>query len=281
MCSCTQTSKTPAGPPGNFNYVFACTDSDGATKEVRVTAGNDDSAKTLAELDCESSRLATYVDRFTTLHEQRLPSDKSEELLTLQCYLQADDDYYYIYPDPCKNIFYRAPKQAVKLYEKTSSVNCSDGSVKGLFTITLDACAVDAKLQYDKGIYTKEIQASTRYSADTLSVKITFRANGEGTISFNGNSYPCLGNPTIKYPTDLTITTADKFPQKYSTEYQVMMYFAILIWGQRGIYIHWGDDTLATNDGPSAGCIHVEKPQIETLYNWITLNTRIQISYPW
>lgn len=56
MCICKQKSKKPAGTPGNFNYVFTCTKDDGTTKEIKVTAGNDNEAKQLAELECDESK---------------------------------------------------------------------------------------------------------------------------------------------------------------------------------------------------------------------------------
>ncbi len=55
MCTCKQKSKKPAGSPGNFNYIFLCVKNDGTKKEIKVTAGNDNEAKQLAELECEDS----------------------------------------------------------------------------------------------------------------------------------------------------------------------------------------------------------------------------------
>ncbi|MCE7070884.1 hypothetical protein LZG74_11255 [Dyadobacter sp. CY327] len=56
MCTCKQKSKKPAGTPGNFNYVFSCTNDDGTKTEIKVTAGNDNEAKQLAELECDESK---------------------------------------------------------------------------------------------------------------------------------------------------------------------------------------------------------------------------------
>jgi lipoprotein-anchoring transpeptidase ErfK/SrfK len=59
------------------------------------------------------------------------------------------------------------------------------------------------------------------------------------------------------------------------------MHFAILIMGDRGIYIHEGDDTIATNGGESAGCIHLAPGNAEAFWNWVSGPTRITIDYPW
>lgn len=60
------------------------------------------------------------------------------------------------------------------------------------------------------------------------------------------------------------------------------MPWAVKIWGQKGIFIHEGPDTIARNDDePSKGCIHLASPNAKDFYDWITGNTRVQISYPW
>jgi len=119
----------------------------------------------------------------------------------------------------------------------------------------------------------------------TLKIKIIFKENGEGFIQFNNESYPCLGQKNRMYPKDLTINPIKDVTVKklkhFSQEFQVVLEYAIRIWGQKGIYIHYGLDNLKDNEGDSAGCIHVEKPQIVQLYNWIDKKTRILIEYPW
>jgi hypothetical protein len=48
--------KTPAGGAGNFDYEYKCTCADGTKKDnVKVTAGNDNEAKQLAQTDCDST----------------------------------------------------------------------------------------------------------------------------------------------------------------------------------------------------------------------------------
>lgn len=116
----------------------------------------------------------------------------------------------------------------------------------------------------------------------TLQVKIAFKANAEGSLTYGGKTVPCLGNPTINYTEDLTvqgIVGTDKFVSKYSSEFGVYMNWAVLIMGDRGIYIHEGPDNIADNDGVSAGCIHLA--DAKSFYDWVTGRTRIQISYPW
>jgi hypothetical protein len=48
--------KTPAGTPGNFNWEYTCTCGDGTKKEnVEVTAANQNEAKLLAQMDCDTA----------------------------------------------------------------------------------------------------------------------------------------------------------------------------------------------------------------------------------
>jgi hypothetical protein len=53
MCTCIQKDKKHLGS-GNFEYTFECTKTDGTKKTIKVTSGNDNQAKQLAELECES-----------------------------------------------------------------------------------------------------------------------------------------------------------------------------------------------------------------------------------
>jgi lipoprotein-anchoring transpeptidase ErfK/SrfK len=96
------------------------------------------------------------------------------------------------------------------------------------------------------------------------------------------------------YPRDITVTTRDKFRVKFSQEYVTMtgpggtaeparMPYAILIWGQRGVYIHsWPNPpTYAGNGGPTGGCIHLSTIDAPKVFNFVDGRTRIVISYPW
>jgi hypothetical protein len=115
----------------------------------------------------------------------------------------------------------------------------------------------------------------------TQRIEIAFQANGDGTMNCHGlGTFPCEGRPGLKYPTDLTVTAADKELLHHSIEFNCDMPYAIRIWGQRGIYIHeWG--YCRASDGPSEGCIHLCRPNAATVFNWITGPTRITITYPW
>ena len=55
MCTCIQKDKKHLGS-GNFEYTFECTKTDGTKKTIKVTSGNDNQAKQLAELECESKQ---------------------------------------------------------------------------------------------------------------------------------------------------------------------------------------------------------------------------------
>ncbi len=121
---------------------------------------------------------------------------------------------------------------------------------------------------------------------DILAVKrvtIDLKANGEGTLAYAGQSCPCLGKPGVQYTKDLTVRGVegvDKFPVKYSTEWDADMPWAVLIMGNRGIYIHEGWATLAQNGGPTKGCIHLDPAHAKGFYDWVDGPTRVLISYP-
>lgn len=275
MCTCKQKSKVAAGTPGNYNYVYTCKDADGKETDYSFAATSDRQALELAELLCPDKASAFGLIR------SKPGFDGSSQGTTILAYAEADETFYYIYPELYSHVFYKVKKTEVNQFKKRSAIN-HDSEVLPIFLIDLKSDAILEKTELGSpAIFQQELNISTNRWMPVQLARIAFNANGEGTITFNGNSYPCLGNPGIKYPVDLTVNTTDKYRTKFSQEFQVTMEFAILIWGQRGIYIHYGDDTIAANGGVSAGCIHVEEPQIESFYNWITGPTRITISYPW
>lgn len=130
-------------------------------------------------------------------------------------------------------------------------------------------------------------------------IHIKFNGFGEGQLECKGyNTFRCLGKKGLRYPRDLTINPALPFVKRhpyFSEEYvcdypgigQVSvpcrMNYAILIWGQRGIYIHeWPNRaTYVGNGGPTAGCIHVEVGDAKKIYDWVDTKTRITMVYPW
>jgi len=108
---------------------------------------------------------------------------------------------------------------------------------------------------------------------------ISLNANGEGTLECVGlGTYQCLGNPSMDYPDDVTVTGVvgtDKFQERFSEEFQVTMKWAVLLGWQRGLFIHEGADSIAENGGVSAGCIHLAEPNAKTVYDWVDGKTRI------
>lgn len=129
-------------------------------------------------------------------------------------------------------------------------------------------------------------------------INIKFNHLCEGGMECVGlGNFRCLGKK-IKYPRDLTINPAlprvkshPYFSQEYVCDYPSIgkievpcrMNYSILIWGQRGIYIHeWpGQATSVGNGGQTGGCIHVEVGDAKKIFDWVDTKTRIVISYPW
>jgi lipoprotein-anchoring transpeptidase ErfK/SrfK len=134
----------------------------------------------------------------------------------------------------------------------------------------------------------------------TKRIKISFyndKAEGNLTCVGLGRTFQCLGKSGERYPTDLTVNPDKKGVKKhphYSGEFscppndnslgQCRLDYAILIWGQRGIYIHaWhGMATYAGNGNKDTeGCIHLSKRDAKIVYDWVDTRTRVTISYPW
>lgn len=130
-------------------------------------------------------------------------------------------------------------------------------------------------------------------------ININFNGLCEAEMECIGlGKFRCLGKKGLEYPKDLMIDPSlpyvkkhPHFSQEYVCDYPASkqvavpcrMNYSILIWGQRGIYIHeWpGRATHAGNGGPTAGCIHVEAGDAKRIYDWVDRKTRIVISYPW
>jgi len=65
---------------------------------------------------------------------------------------------------------------------------------------------------------------------------------------------------------------------------QCIMNYAILIWGQQGVYIHeWATTpTYAGNGNQSThGCIHLARGDAKRVYDWVDTRTYITVSRPW
>ncbi len=181
------------------------------------------------------------------------------------------------------------PKSAIEIISESKIVNADTKEEVAVYSLRIDKDAPCLRLTASTaGLLLKQASITCiddRELFRTKRAKITFQANGEGQLIYGNKNIGCLGSPTVKYTQDLTIqgiVGTDKFLRKFSDEYQVWMEFAVLIMGQRGIYIHEGAPTLEENGGePSAGCIHLGEGDAKDFYDWVTGRTRILISYPW
>jgi len=113
-------------------------------------------------------------------------------------------------------------------------------------------------------------------------IEIEFGENGEGRLTAPGlGVFDCLGRPGFPYKSEVTVRKSDKFVSKFSGEYQVHMPWAILIHWQRGAYIHEMPARLASNGGPTAGCIHLDRGPAERVWRYVNGTTRILVRKPW
>lgn len=113
-------------------------------------------------------------------------------------------------------------------------------------------------------------------------ITINFEASGEGVlVAKKMGDFRCLGRPTFPYKPEVTVNPAGKFRVKRSDEFGVDMPWAILIHWERGVYIHEMPATLATNGGPTAGCIHLDKGDAEKVWRYVSGSTRVLIRRPW
>lgn len=201
----------------------------------------------------------------------------------LYAHVLRDGTSFVVVPSPSdlSNAF-RVDVADVKFHGIEPASGSEESDFKALYHISLRRNAPCLRLQ--GGVVEEfffENQEANLTEAATLRASITFQANAEGKLQFNGVERPCLGKSGLSYPTDLTVNVGDKYRRRYSNEFGVWMDYAVLIWGQRGIFIHEGPATLASNQGESAGCIHLDSPHAQEFFNWITGRTRITIQYPW
>ncbi|RYD67355.1 MAG: hypothetical protein EOP83_03005 [Verrucomicrobiaceae bacterium] len=175
--------------------------------------------------------------------------------------------------------YYRLPRSAVMVLGIPTAFTDSEFVVRW---VAVDALATCVRLS--SGTAAGMLAPIADPLLDVPSAKVTFKPKGEGSIRFGSENLPCLGRQGLTYAKDLTIrgiVGTDKFPRKWSNEFGVWMDHAVLIMGQRGIFIHEGPDTINSNYGPSAGCIHLAPPNAKKFYDWVTGPTRIVIEYPW
>jgi hypothetical protein len=206
-----------------------------------------------------------------------------DDVVKIVAQVEQDGATYVIKPNAQErgNAF-RIAQQDVQILGVISQDRESGDDAEPLYEIAVKRAAPCVRLESGsvEQFWNPRVEDATRLAA-TLRVQIAFGANGEGTLSYNGLSRPCLGKANLEYPRDVTIGTADKYERRYSTEFSGWMYFAVLLWGQRGIFIHQGAATLASNNGETAGCIHLADPHAREFFTWITGRTRIEVSYPW
>lgn len=124
-------------------------------------------------------------------------------------------------------------------------------------------------------------------------IYIILKSNGEGILKCSGlGSFKCLGKAGYPfYPKNIITVNPnnknDKQRIHYSGEFidssgnPYKMEFCILVNWQKGVYIHAGENTLISNGGPSAGCIHLKREDAQKVFNWIKTKTRIRIRTAW
>lgn len=214
---------------------------------------------------------------------KRVPAQKYVEIIAS---VLEEDAYYILDPEPVgSGPVYRVAKEDVQIGDEVDRVTVDDGSNVPRYRVKIPGRArtmalsvgTAATLLYNVDESLIALRAKKR-------VSISFSPNGEGWLTYGNIRRPCLGRPDFRYARDLTVQGTigtDKFRRKFSNEFQVWMDFAVLIMGQRGVYIHEGPDNIADNGGPSAGCIHLSSPNAEAFYQWIDEPTRILIDFPW
>ena len=130
-------------------------------------------------------------------------------------------------------------------------------------------------------------------------ISIVFTNNlGEGTLECKGlGTFECLGMAGLNYPQDLMIDpslpgvkTHPYFSKTYTCppnnnpRGQCIMNYAVLIWGQQGVFIHeWPSEPTFSGNGNQGthGCIHLRQGEAALVYNWIDTKTYVTIKRPW
>lgn len=91
-----------------------------------------------------------------------------------------------------------------------------------------------------------------------MKIKFTGKNTGEGTITFKGTTYDCLGKSGYEYPTDSTINIDDKEENHYSKEFKCDLPWAIRLDGTKGIYFHEDITSGDLSHGNTHGCINLK-----------------------
>lgn len=229
------------------------------------------------------SKRVFHIDKFQS------PKIDTSEALAVSAFVMNDGEHVVLDLSPdIGNIVYRIAKDSITIGPENTEIKTFDNRTVTMHHVIVKRGA--QVIQMIKGpaeVFLDPIERSRLsqiIETQTLRAKISFQLNGEGTLKYANNNVSCLGKPGLKYPTDLTVQGVigvDKFKEKYSNEFNVIMPWAVLIWGQRGIYIHEMPDNLEENGGPTAGCIHLSEENAKSFYNWLSGRTRITIDYQW
>jgi hypothetical protein len=201
----------------------------------------------------------------------------SREQFCLLAEVHEDGDYVVLDPSPCSSgRVIRVSRSDVQIGEAID-LRCPDGTERQLFEVCVngDAAALAIKPVFVRDELRDEL---------TLRISIKLGPNAEGSLTYNGRTIPCLGKSAMPYPKDVSNTAKEgdnKFRSKFSSEYGVQMHWAILLGWERGLFIHQGASTLATNGGETKGCIHIAEPEAERLWHWVAQSTRITVQTPW
>lgn len=207
------------------------------------------------------------------------------KLLRLSAYdfsgsIRRDGDHLIINPAPCtSNAVLRVHASFVEIGERFA-ITCNDGRQEEVRRLSIRREAPCLRIEAGRAAEFLECPGLFGdVGVRVQNAKIKFNADGTGTLSYSNQTVPCLGKVNFPYKADTTnqgVEGTDKFKQKYSNEFQAWMYWAVLIDGGRGVYIHEGATT-----GTSAGCIHLAATTAEDFYRWVDRPTRITISVPW
>eukprot|EP01083_Nonionella_stella_P164238 543008_1 len=97
--------------------------------------------------------------------------------------------------------------------------------------------------------------------------------SGHGTLSYNGKTVAIFGDTTFTYMSDVTLRPGNAYVEKWSSEYNVPMYYAVgpIHW-QRGAYIHSGSLSY------SVGCPHLSWSDAVDFYNYVKSGPSVRLT---
>lgn len=194
-----------------------------------------------------------------------------------------DGASYVINPTPCSGgPLFRLPKQAITILGDEIIYFCEAADNKRVRRIRISSDAECFKFEHGtaSGLLMPNASLSVlERTTDTLRASISLKADGSGTLAYGSKSVQCRGKKKYNYLTDVInngFEGVDKFTRRWSDEFDVWMPWAVLIDGNRGVFIH-----QFPLDVESAGCIHLSELDARDFYGWVTGKTRITIALPW